>query len=77
MNSKRLEILHMRIKFAFKRAIKISRDFVVGVVVVYLRIQKWLEKQFLRLQEITRRRMREYKEHNDDNDTNTIALHLV
>lgn len=77
MNSKRLEILHTRIKFAFTCAIKISRDFVVGVVVVYLRIQKWLEKQFLRLQEITRRRVREYKEYNDDNNTNTITFHLV
>jgi len=77
MNSKRLEILHTRIKFAFARVIKISRDFVVDVVVVYLRIQKWLEKQFLTLQEITRRRVREYKEYNDDNNTNTITFHLV
>ena len=77
MNSKRLEILHTRIKFAFAWAIKTSRDFVVGVGVVYLRIQKWLEKQFLRLQEITRRRVREYKEYNDDNNTNTMTFHLV
>jgi hypothetical protein len=76
MNSKRLEILHTRIKFAFTCPIKISHDFVV-VAVFYLRIQKWLEKQFLRLQEITRRRAREYKEYNDDNNTNTITLHLV
>ena len=76
MNSKWLELLYTRIKFAFKRVIKISRDFDV-VVVVYLRIQEWLEKQFLRLQEITRRRVREYKEYNDDNNTNTITFHLV
>jgi arsenate reductase-like glutaredoxin family protein len=50
---------------------------VIGVVVVYLRIQEWLEKQFLTLQEITRRRVREYKEYNDDNNTNTITFHLV
>ena len=39
--------------------------------------QKWLEKQFLTLQEITRRRVREYKEYNDDNNTNTMTFHLV
>ena len=38
---------------------------------------KWLEKQFLTLLEITRRRVREYKEYNDDNNTNTITFHLV